>query len=88
MPLTSLCTRLRLSAAMYQRKMALPITKRKAIRGTFKMEELMEILEDINPEVDYETSQNLVDDGVLTSFELVLLVTQISDAFGVSIPPA
>ena len=52
------------------------------------MEELMEILEDINPEVDYETSQNLVDDGVLTSFELVLLVTQISDAFGVSIPPA
>ena len=71
MPLISLCTRLRLSAAMYQRKMALPITKRKAIRGTFKMEELMEILEDINPEVDYETSQNLVDDGVLTSFEQI-----------------
>lgn len=52
------------------------------------MEELMEILEDINPEVDYKTCQNLVDDGVLTSFELVVLVTRISDEFGVSIPPA
>lgn len=52
------------------------------------MEELIEILEDINPEADYHTCQNLVDDGILTSFELVLLVTQIQDTFGVSIPPA
>ena len=52
------------------------------------MEELIEILEDINSDVDYNTCQNLVDDGVLTSFELVVLVTQINDTFGVSIPPA
>ena len=51
------------------------------------MEELIEILEDINPEVDYGACENLVDDGILTSFELVLLVTQINDSFGVSIPP-
>ena len=38
--------------------------------------------------MDYNTCQNLVDDGVLTSFELVVLVTQINDTFGVSIPPA
>ena len=52
------------------------------------MEELIEILEDINPDVDYNACQNLVDDGILTSFELVVLVTQINDAFDVSIPPA
>lgn len=52
------------------------------------MDELIEILEDINPEVDYSVSQNLVKDGILTSFELVVLVTQIQDVFGVSIPPA
>lgn len=52
------------------------------------MEELIEILEEINPEADYRTCDTLVDDGILTSFELVLLVTQISQEFGVSIPPA
>lgn len=52
------------------------------------MDELLEILEEINPEADYGTCQNLVEDGVLTSFELVMLVARLNDAFGVSIPPA
>lgn len=51
------------------------------------MEELIEILEDMNPDVDYQTCTTLVDDGVFTSFELVVLVTQISEVFGVTIPP-
>lgn len=51
------------------------------------MEELIEILEDMNPDVDYQTCTSLVDDGVFTSFELVVLVTQISEVFGVTIPP-
>lgn len=51
------------------------------------MDELIDILMEIDPEVDYRTSTTLVDDGVLTSFELVMLVTQLSDTFGVSIPP-
>lgn len=51
-----------------------------------KMEELYEILEDILPDEDYRTGTSLVDDGILTSFELVRLVTEISDAFDVTIP--
>lgn len=51
------------------------------------MEELIEILEDMNPDVDYHTCNTLVDDGVFTSFELVVLVTRISEVFGVTIPP-
>lgn len=51
------------------------------------MEELIEILNDIDPDIDYETYEALVDDGILTSFELVSLVAQIAEVFGVRIPP-
>ena len=51
------------------------------------MDELIEILEGINPEVDYSTCETLVADGVLTSFEVVMLVTQIEAVFDVRIPP-
>lgn len=52
------------------------------------MDELIDILEEINPEADYRTCDTLIDDGILTSFELVVLVTQIQDVFEVTIPPA
>ena len=42
------------------------------------MEELIEILMDIDPDVDYETCDTLVEDGILTSFEMVMLVTEIN----------
>ncbi len=51
------------------------------------MDELIEILEGINPDADYENCNTLVDDGILTSFEVVMLVTQIEDNFDVKIPP-
>ena len=34
------------------------------------MEELLEILENINPDVDYETCDTLIDDHLLDSFDL------------------
>ena len=51
------------------------------------MEELIEILMDIDPDVDYETCDTLVEDSILTSFEMVMLVTEINQRMGVSIPP-
>ena len=50
------------------------------------MEELYEILEDIIPGEDYKDSTALVDDDILTSFELVRLVTEIDSTFDISIP--
>ena len=50
------------------------------------MEELYEILEDIIPGEDYKNSMALVDDDILTSFELVRLVTEIDSTFDISIP--
>ena len=50
------------------------------------MEELYEILEDIIPGEDYKNSTALVDDDILTSFELIRLVTEIDSTFDISIP--
>lgn len=52
------------------------------------MEELMEILEEICPEVDFETEKALVDDKVLSSFDILSIVSEISEAFDVKITTA
>ena len=49
------------------------------------MEKLMEILEGIRPDVDFKTSADLIDDGVLDSFDVVSIVAEISDEFDVDI---
>lgn len=51
------------------------------------MEELMEILMDINPDIDYENEKNLIDGKVLDSFSIVNLVSQISSTFDIEISP-
>ena len=48
------------------------------------MEILVEILKDIRPDIDVNNT-NLVDDGVLDSFDIVTLVSEIIDAFGVEL---
>lgn len=52
------------------------------------MEELMEILEDICPEVDFEEEKALVEDKILTSFDILSIISEISDAFGITLTPA
>lgn len=51
------------------------------------MEELLEILNDINPDIDYETEDNLIDGKVLDSFSIVSLIAQIMDTFDIDISP-
>ncbi len=48
-------------------------------------EQILEILNDINSDVDYETETALVDDGILDSFELVSLVSELNGAFDINI---
>ena len=50
------------------------------------MEKLLEILADLHPEVDFENTNDLVDDGILDSLDIVSLVAQIDAEFGVTIP--
>lgn len=51
------------------------------------MDELMDILIEINPDIDYETENRLIDGKVLDSFSIVSLVAEISDAFDIEISP-
>ena len=52
------------------------------------MERLLEILQELHPEVDFGSCESLVDDGILDSFDIVSLVTEINDEFDVKIPAA
>lgn len=49
------------------------------------MEELMDILKDIKPDVDFENEANLIEDGLLDSFDIVALISAIDDEFDVKI---
>ncbi len=49
------------------------------------MNDLLEILQDLHPEVDFETEEGLVDDGILDSFDIVSIIAEISDTFDVTI---
>ena len=52
------------------------------------MEKLIEILEDIQPDADYETCTTLIDDGILDSFAILSIVGELEDEFDVSVTPA
>ena len=49
-------------------------------------EQIIEILEDIQPEADYETCQTLIDDHILSSLDVLSLVAELEDEFDVTIP--
>lgn len=49
------------------------------------MEELLKILNEVKPGVDYENETDLIGHGVLDSITMVTLVLQISDEFDVDI---
>jgi acyl carrier protein len=51
------------------------------------MEELMEILEELRPDVDFENETGLIDNGILDSFDIVSLVTALNDAYDIEIKP-
>ena len=51
------------------------------------MNELMQILEELRPDVDFETETALIDDGILDSFDIVALVGELNDAFDIEIKP-
>jgi len=48
-------------------------------------EKIYEILTGIRPEYDFKSSNNYIEDGMLDSFDIVTLVTELEDAFGISI---
>lgn len=52
------------------------------------MDELLDILAEVNADVDFETCDTLIDDGILDSFDIVNIVGELNDAFDIEITPA
>ena len=50
------------------------------------MEQLIKILEELNPGVDYENVENLIDGRYLDSLTILSLVSEIEEEFDVEIP--
>lgn len=49
------------------------------------MEKLLEILKGIRPDVDFENETALIDDGILDSFDVVSIISELDDEFDVQI---
>ena len=49
------------------------------------MEELIEILNEINSDIDYENETALIDDGILDSLDVVALVSELNDHYDIEI---
>ena len=48
-------------------------------------EKVLAILEDLRPDIDFETEDALISDGLLESFDLIQLIALLSDEFGIEI---
>lgn len=49
------------------------------------MEKLLELLKGIRPDIDFDNESALIDDGFLDSFDVVSIISEIDDIFGVQI---
>ena len=50
------------------------------------LDDVIEMLEDIQEDVDYEECVTLIDDGVLDSFDVLVIVSAADDEFDITIP--
>lgn len=51
------------------------------------MEKLIELLEDIKMDVDFRTEEGLIDNEILDSFDILSIVGELEEVFGVEVTP-
>ena len=49
------------------------------------MDKLKQIMEEIRPDVDFENEKKLIDDGILDSFDIISIVSEVNEEFNVHI---
>lgn len=49
------------------------------------MEQLLKVLEEIRPDVDFKSEKNLIDGGVLDSFDIISIVNGLDEEFDIDI---
>ena len=52
------------------------------------MEQVLEILQEIKPTLDFEVEKALIDDALLDSFDIISIVNELNDAFDIEITVA
>ncbi len=52
------------------------------------MEEILNILQEIKPGVDFSVEENIIEDELLDSFDIVTLVAKLNDEFDIEITPS
>ena len=50
------------------------------------MEHLLEILEEIRPDLDFANCQDLIDGHHLNSLDIISIVAELEDAFDITVP--
>ena len=49
------------------------------------MDELIQILNSVRPDVDFEMEDALIDDEILTSFDIIAIVSELNVQYGIEI---
>jgi len=49
------------------------------------MEKLLEVLKSIRSDIDFENETKLIDDGILDSFDIVSVVSELCDVYEITI---
>ena len=49
--------------------------------------QILEILTELHPDIDFLSHTKLIDENVIDSFDIITLVAEINDRLGCSIPP-
>ncbi|MFI3324901.1 MAG: acyl carrier protein [Clostridia bacterium] len=50
------------------------------------MDTVLEIIQEIRPDVDFITCTTLIDDGVLDSFDIITIIAEIEENLDIAIP--
>ena len=50
------------------------------------MEELIALLKDVRDDVDFENAKDLIDSKILTSFDIIHIISTLDDEYDISIP--
>lgn len=49
------------------------------------MQKLLDILNEIRPDIEFKNEKSLIDGGVLDSFDIVTIISELNDAYNIHI---
>ena len=52
------------------------------------MDRIIEILKSVQPGVDFENETNLIEDGILESMQILMIIAKLKDEFHIEIKPS